>query len=153
MRARQPFLRYSVTSPWEEMEHFRREMNRLFGGGLTRPKVQPAPSFPAMNVWTNQDGALLTAELPGVNPETIDISVVGDTLTLSGSRTPEQLQEGEQYHRRERGYGQFTRTFQLPFAVEAEKVDATFNKGVLQISLPRAEADKPRKIAVKTAQA
>jgi HSP20 family protein len=104
-----------------------------------------------MNVWTNEESAVITAELPGVNSEEIDISVVGDTLTLSGNRQLEELGEGDKYHRRERSYGKFTRTFELPFLVEADKVEAVFEKGVLHISLPRAEADKPKKIAVKTA--
>jgi HSP20 family protein len=104
-----------------------------------------------MNVWAYEDGAVVTAELPGVNTEDIDISVVGDTLTLTGSRQPDELKEDETYHRRERGYGRFTRAFQLPFPVESDKVEAIFEKGVLHISLPRAEADKPKKIAIKTA--
>jgi HSP20 family protein len=104
-----------------------------------------------MNVWAYEDGAVVTAELPGVNTEDIDISVVGDTLTLTGSRQPDELKEDETYHRRERGYGRFTRAFQLPFQVEADKVEAIFEQGVLHISLPRAEADKPKKIAIKTA--
>ncbi|MCB0212841.1 MAG: Hsp20/alpha crystallin family protein, partial [Anaerolineae bacterium] len=90
-------------------------------------------------------------ELPGVNPEDIDISVVGETLKLTGSRQPEELGEGSRYHRRERGFGKFTRTFQLPFAVEADQVEAVFDKGILHISLPRAEAEKPKKITVKAA--
>ncbi len=141
----------SFWSPWREMERLRREMNRLFaattparlGGGV-------ALAYPAMNVWANEDGAIITAELPGVNPEDIDVSVVDDTLTLKGGREPDELQEGATYHRRERNYGKFTRVFRLPFQVEADEVKATFEKGVLQISLPRAESDKPKKIAVKT---
>jgi HSP20 family protein len=104
-----------------------------------------------MNAWTNQDGAVVTVELPGVNPEDIDISVVGETLTLTGSRQPLELQDGEKYHRRERNYGNFSRTIQLPFKVEANQVEATFAKGVLSISLARAEEDKPKKITVKSA--
>jgi HSP20 family protein len=77
--------------------------------------------------------------------------VVGDTLTLSGTRRPDELQEGERYHRRERTSGHFSRTFQLPFRIEDKQVEAVFEKGVLHISLPRAEADKPKKIAVKMA--
>jgi HSP20 family protein len=149
---RQSFGRPSLANPWQEIEHMQREMERLFNSSYaSRPRYQVAASFPALNVWTNQESAVLTAELPGVNPEDIDISVVGETLTLSGDRQPEALQEGEKYHRRERGYGKFTRTFQLPFPVEADKVEAVFDKGILHISLPRAEADKPRKIAVKVA--
>jgi HSP20 family protein len=149
---RQAFGRRSFANPWQDIERMQREMEGLFNSFYgSRPRFQTAPSYPAMNVWTNQDGAVLTAELPGVNPENIDISVVGETLTLTGARQPEELQEGEQYHRRERGYGKFTRTFQLPFPVEADKVEAMFEKGVLHISLPRAEADKPKKISIKTA--
>ena len=108
-----------------------------------------APSYPAMNVWTDQDGAVITAELPGVNPEDIDISVQNDTLTLRGNRAPDEVQEGGTYHRRERGSGSFTRSFQLPFQVASDQVEASYAKGVLSITLPRAEADKPKTIAIK----
>jgi HSP20 family protein len=131
------------------MERLRREMNRLLSGHLSGTAV--ASGFPAMNVWTNEDGAVVTAELPGIDPKGIDISVNNDTLTVTGCRQPQELQEGVTYHRRERGCGSFSRSFQLPFQVEAGKVSASFERGVLQITLPRAEADKPRKIAVKTA--
>ncbi len=139
----------SFWSPWREMERLRREMDRLFATMPTILRGSAAPAYPAMNVWTNDEGAIVTAELPGVSPEDIDISVMGDTLTLKGNRQPDELQEGETYHRRERGYGSFTRTFRLPFQVEPDQVEAVFEKGVLRISLPRAEADKPKKIAVK----
>ena len=148
---RQPFFRYGLLSPWQEMERLQREMNRLFSSAVPNLGLGTSPTFPAMNVWTNNEGAVVTAELPGVNPEDVDISVVGDTLTLTGLRQPEALQEGEKYHRQERGYGKFTRTIQLPFAVEADKVEAVFKHGILHISLPCAETEKPKKIAVKTA--
>jgi HSP20 family protein len=79
----------------------------------------------------------------------LEISVVGDTLTLRGVRAPEKLGEGENYHRRERGSGRFTRALQLPFRIEADEVSATLKNGVLNITLPRAQADRPRKIQVK----
>lgn len=148
---RRPFSRFGFVSPWREMERLQREMNRLFSDTFSTVGVRTAPGFPAMNAWTNDEGVVVTAELPGVKPEDIDISVVGDTLTLSGSRQPEKLEDGEKYHRQERHYGRFTRTFQLPFQVEADAVEAIFEKGVLHISMPRAEVDKPRKIAVKAA--
>jgi HSP20 family protein len=102
-----------------------------------------------MNVWTDPDGATVTAELPGVDPAEIDISVQDDTLTVRGSRAPDEVPEGGTYHRRERGSGSFTRSFQLPFGVDAGQVKASYQKGVLQIHLPRAEADKPKKIAIQ----
>ena len=148
---RRPYARYNYTSPWRDMARLQNEMNRLFSDTFALSGGRTAPGYPAMNVWTNEDGAVITAELPGVSAENIDISVVGDTLTLSGTRKPEELKEGEKFHRRERSFGNFTRSFQLPFSVETNKVDAVFEKGILLISLPRAEVDKPKKIAVKTA--
>jgi HSP20 family protein len=139
----------SFWSPWREMERLRRDMNRLFAQMPTGSVGDLAPTHPAMNVWTDEDGAVVTAELPGVAPDDMDISVVGDTLTLKGSRQPDELGEGGTYHRRERRHGTFTRAFQLPFQVESGQVEATFENGVLRISLPRAEEDKPKKIAVK----
>jgi len=95
---------------------------------------------------------LVTAELPGVKLEDLDIAVQGDTLTLQGVREPETLEDGERYHRRERPTGRFQRVFQLPYEIEVTKVEATYEAGVLHISLPRAEADKPRKIQVRAAK-
>jgi HSP20 family protein len=134
------------------MERLQRDVNRLFYDSFAQAggRVGPA-TYPVMNVWSNEEGAVVTAELPGVEVENIDISVVGDTLTLSGSRQAEELNEGEKFHRRERGFGKFGRSFQLPFRVEVDKIEATFEKGVLHISLPRSEADKPKKIDVKSA--
>lgn len=146
---RRPFNVYRSRNPWRDIDKMQREMSRLFDELAYVPRSQMAPSFPAMNVWTNEDGAVITAELPGVKPEDIDISVVGETLKLTGSRQPEEVEEGTKFHRRERGFGEFTRTFQLPFAVETDNVEAVFEKGVLHISLPRAEAEKPKKISVK----
>ncbi len=118
---------------------------------MTTPRrARTAPSYPALNVWSNEDGLLVTAEVPGVSPQDIEVSVIGETLTLSGARKPDELKEGARYHRQERGYGKFSRTLQLPFPVSVEKIEANFKSGVLSIRLPRAEEDKPRKIAVKS---
>jgi HSP20 family protein len=122
-----------------------KEMNSLLSR-LTPPSTQ---DFPAVNVWVNEESAFVTTELPGVAADTIEISVAGKVLTIKGSREPEKAEEGESYHRRERWYGKFTKTLDMPFPVDPAKVEAKFNKGVLSISLPRLEADKPKKITVK----
>jgi HSP20 family protein len=134
-------------SQWRELERLRREMDRL-SADWPRAGWGAAAAYPAMNVWTNEDGAVVTAELPGVAPEDIDISVVNETLTVTGTRQRDEV-EGATYHRRERSQGRFTRSFQLPFRIESDQVEASFERGVLHINLPRAEADKPKKIAVK----
>jgi HSP20 family protein len=132
------------------MDRLQKEMNRLFDAYYPS-RLRPAPGYPAMNVWANDDGLSITAEVPGVSAEDINISVVGETLTLTGVRKPDELTEGSRYHRQERGYGEFTRSIQLPFPVAVNNVEAMFKNGVLAISLPRAEEDKPKKIAVKSA--
>jgi len=146
-----PLNLFYSQNPWREIDRMQQEMNQLLRTFPTFSGSRVAPSFPAINVWMSEEGAVVTAELPGVKPEDLDISVVGETLTLTGSRQPDELKEGEKYHRRERRFGKFTRTFQLPFTVEANNVEAKFDKGILHIALPRAEAEKPRKISVKAA--
>lgn len=144
------YRRYRIPSTWREVDRLQKEMNRLFES-YTPGRMRQAPGYPAMNLWASEDGLKVTAEMPGVSSEDLDVSVVGETLTLSGVRNPEQLPEEARYHRQERGYGKFTRSIQLPFAVDVKKVEATFKDGVLFVDLPRAEADKPRKISVKVA--
>lgn len=151
MYRQRPFGFFHSANPWREIGQLQHEMNRIFNsvGSLSHSRV--APGYPAINVWANNEGLAVTAELPGVNPADIDISVVGKTFTLTGSRQPDELKDGETYHRRERRFGKFTRTFELPFKVETDKIEAVFDKGVLHVSLPRAEEEKPKKIAVKSA--
>lgn len=144
------YKRYGIPASLAELNRMQREMARLFGPTLPR-RFRSAPDYPALNVWTNQEGALVTAELPGLEAKDVEIDVAGNTLTLSGKREVEDLPENARYHRRERGGGQFTRSIELPFPVQVEKVEARLEKGVLQITLPRAEEDKPRKITIKTA--
>jgi HSP20 family protein len=130
------------------MDQLQREMNRLFDA-TSRGRVFNSPSYPAINIWTNDNGQLITAEMPGVNPEDLDIDVTGDALSISGERVQDEVAKEARYHRRERSFGSFSRTIQLPFMVDTDRVDASFKNGVLQISLPRADADKPKKITVK----
>ncbi len=126
--------------PWRDFEDMRRALRRL---------AAPATvEFPPVNVWAKEDGAVVTTEIPGIEKESLDISVEGHTLTLRGSRKPLELKEGEAYHRRERWHNSFSKTIELPFNVEAGKVDARYSRGVLYINLPRAEAERPRKIAI-----
>jgi HSP20 family protein len=130
------------------MERLRREMNRLFSDWPTRARLGAAPSYPAMNVWVDENSAIVTAELPGVLLDHIDISVEDDTLKLRGDRQPDK-EEGATYHRRERRHGSFLRTSKMPFRVDAGNVDASFKNGVLSVVLPRAEEDKPKRITVR----
>lgn len=134
-------------SVWQEMEKMRQQLDRM----ADNIPYRSTPSFPALNVWSNTDGLLVTAEVPGVEPENLDIAIVNQTLTLSGSRNPVDLDEHARYHRQERGYGEFKRTIELPYRIAADKVEAKFKNGVLTIILPRVEEEKPRRIMVQAA--
>ncbi|HIE57964.1 MAG TPA: Hsp20/alpha crystallin family protein [Anaerolineales bacterium] len=139
------------TSPaWREMEDLQRQMNRLFEDFFPT-RFRTAPEYPAVNIWADEESVLVTAELPGVKADDLDINVLGDNLTVAGLRPQDEAPEDARYHRRERGFGKFSRTIQLPFQVDIKNVKATFKNGVLNITLPRAEVDKPKKIAIKSA--
>lgn len=140
--------RYPRTNLWREMDQLQREMNRLFSA-TQRGQQFATPSYPAINLWTSEEGQVISAEMPGVRMEDIDLSLTADALSLSGTRHPDEIARDASYHRQERGYGAFSRTIQLPFMVDPSKVEANFKNGVLTIWLPRAEADKPKSISIK----
>ena len=135
---------------WREMEDLQRQMNRLFDDFFPS-QYRPAREFPAMNIWADENSVLVTAELPGIQGKNLDIHVLGENLTISGSREKENVPEDAQYHRKERGFGKFSRSVQLPYSVDSKKVNGTFKDGILTVVLPRAESDKPKRILVKSA--
>ena len=141
------FGRFQIPSVWREMDQLQREMNRFMQTSLGVSPFQ-TKSFPAINIWTNEDGQVITAELPGIDVKNINIDVTADTLTITGERKANDLDENIRYHRQERDYGEFSRTIQLPFMVDTNNVNAKLNNGILKITLQRAEADKPKKIQI-----
>ena len=118
--------------------------NRSFGSSN-------ASSFPKLNVWANKESAIVTVEVPGVDPGAIQISVHDSKVTLAGEVSARNKEENEVYQRGERFTGKFRRELALPFRVAADKVTAEYQNGVLRITLPRADEDKPKTIAVKAA--
>src|SRR5919199_3071178 len=128
--------------PFREMRRLQDEVNRLF-----QTAAAPRAGFPAINVYAHQDGVVLTAELPGVKEDDLDITVHRDTVTLRGERR-DPISEAGGYHRRERRTGSFWRTFSLPFNVDPERVEATLRDGILTLTLHRPEQDKPKRIRV-----
>lgn len=115
------------------------------------PTRTAQPVFPAVNVWQGDEAVAVTAELPGVEPADIDISVKENVLTITGERKAPQVPEGARWHRNERGFGKFSRTVRLPYAATDDKVEARMANGVLRIVIGRPEEDKPRKIEIKAA--
>ncbi|HEX4128430.1 MAG TPA: Hsp20/alpha crystallin family protein [Pirellulales bacterium] len=128
----------------------RGEVDRLFedffGQGGNVGQVR---GFPPVNVWEGEHELFAEAELPGLKNEDLEISVVGNELSIKGRRV-DSAQEGTTYHRRERGAGEFVRVLRLPVEIDAERVQANLRDGVLTLTLPKAEKAKPRKINVAT---
>ncbi len=143
---------YPMTRGWAnmgEVGRLRQEMDRLFSG-LMDPQGQANQSgvFPSINVY-EQDGAyMLTAELPGVSGEDLDIAVHGKTVNIKGERKVPESAGNVKYHRREREYASFNRAVGLPDELDADKVAAKIKNGVLTLTLPKAASAQPRKIKV-----
>lgn len=134
------------------VHRLRDEVERVFGGllgeaGQLANWAVPR-GFPAMNIWQDGEKLYVEAEVPGLGMEDLELTVEGDELTLKGQRRRVEDKEIA-YHRQERGVGTFTRSLTLPVDVDTDKVEATLKDGVLTVVLPKAEAAKPRKIAVK----
>jgi HSP20 family protein len=137
---------------------FRDEVDNLFNlalGRLTGGNPENGPQsqfmegwFPAVDVFEDKDNLLVKAELPGLKKEDIDISLHEGFLTLSGERKQEEKHQDAQTYRSERWSGRFHRTISLPCRVEADKIKATYNDGVLSVTLPKAEEAKTKQIPI-----
>jgi HSP20 family protein len=133
--------------PFVERRRMQSEMNRLFSGF----SATATRDFPPINIWLGENSVVVTAELPGVTHDDVNLSLQEDVLTLAGKREPETQEQNLSWQRRERAYGTFSRAVQLPFRVDPKKVQARFNNGVLEIELQRLEADRPKKIEIRVA--
>ena len=131
-----------ILDPWREFDRT--------GHFLDRTARCETCEFPAVNVWVNGEAAVISTEIPGIDREAIDVSVSGNTVTLRGTRPAGEKKEGESYHRHELWSGDFKKTIQLPFNIDSGKVQATYKNGLLHVTLPQLESDKPRKIAIKS---
>ncbi len=132
-----------------DVQRLQQQLNEMLGGGIPFPDIN-FEAFPPLNAWSNDEKLIVRVEMPGFSPDDIDVSIMNQTMTLKGTRAQEELGETDIFHRQERGHGKFVRTVELPFAVEADSVTASYKRGILTLEMPRAEADKPRKISIKT---
>jgi HSP20 family protein len=138
-------------SPWRpfrELEEWERRFDDLLGRPLWRLPVEEKSWMPAVDVFEKEDRFIVKAELPGMKEEDIDISVVGDTLSIKGEKKTETEVKEEDYYRCERSYGSFYRSIPIPSNVDANKIEASFDDGVLELVLPKSAKIKPKKIAV-----
>ena len=128
--------------PFRQMQRTQADLNRLFSG------LRFAAEFPPLSLWTSPEGAILAVEVPGVAPEDLDVTIRRDTVILRGTRSSLPTDDGTVLHRQERTLGPFARTVVLPFRVDADHASATFERGVVTLTLPRPQDDKPRQIKV-----
>jgi HSP20 family protein len=128
---------------------------RVFEDAVTRMLSEPRtarPWSPPVDIYETENELVVKADLPAVRQEDIDVRVENETLTIKGERRFEQTENGKGFHRIERSYGTFVRSFAVPATVDTEQVAAAYDNGVLTITLPKKEAAKPRqvKVAVKS---
>ncbi len=129
----------------------RREMDRLFDDTFGRAATNSASWSPAVDVREEKEAFVFQLELPGVSPEAVDVTADGGVLSVSGEKKSEEQREEDRWHIVERTSGSFRRTFQLPQNVAEERIDASFEDGVLTVRVPKAEVPKPKKIEVRKA--
>ncbi len=144
--------------PWrerKELDTFRREMDRIFERFLSwspfEREVTVLSWYPSVDVSETPTDVIVKAEIPGVDPKDIEVTLCGDTLTIKGERKKEEEHKDENYHRIERSYGAFTRTISLPAEVDQDKAEAVYKDGILKLTLPKLKAEAAKKVEIKTA--
>ena len=138
--------------PFRELSSIQNELNRLFGrtfGTESGDEMRVAAWVPPVDVAETQDRFVITAEVPGLRPEDVDISVENSILRIQGERRFYDEQREDDFHRIERRFGSFARSITLPSTADPESIQASFDAGVLRIEVPKREEAKPRKIQVK----
>jgi HSP20 family protein len=140
--------------PLKNMLALQERMNRLFEDSLSRSRgleedLALGTWLPPVDIYEEPERIVLRADLPGVRPENVDIRIESNTLTLSGERRLEREVKRDNYHRVERQYGSFSRSFTLPGTVDTERIRAEHRDGVLEISLPKREESRPKQIKVQ----
>jgi HSP20 family protein len=140
--------------PFRDLRALQEEVNRLFSGNMARAfdgeGIARGSWSPNVDIYENKDQIVLEAELPGMNREDFDVSVENNIITLRGERHFEKKDETDNYHRVERAYGSFTRSFTLPNTVSPEGAIADYRNGVLRVTLPKREETKARRIEIKS---
>jgi HSP20 family protein len=142
--------------PFRELSSLQTEMNRLFNAAFDTQGNGPSAArrwTPAMDLLETDDAFVLRADLPGVSESDVTIELEDNVLTLSGARNVEHEDKREGFYRVERAYGSFSRSLTLPKGVDPEAVSASFDRGVLEVRVPKPEQRKPRKIEITREEA
>jgi HSP20 family protein len=136
-----------------EISNLQREMNRMFDSffrsGADEPGLLSGNWMPPVDVAEEENEYIVKVELPGVNKDDVKITLESNILTIRGEKKDEKEIKEKNYHRMERNYGSFQRSFTLPTTVKTDKIDASYKDGILVVTLPKAEESKPKQIEVK----
>ena len=139
-------------SPWNDVWNLANGFNRIFGNPFTPTVVDEESGGcawrPAVDIYEEENGIALKAELPGIEKKDISIDVKDRVLTLKGERAAENETEGKSFYRRERTYGEFQRVFTLPEGINTDEIKADFKDGVLKVHIPKVEVEEPKKITI-----
>ena len=142
--------------PFREFLSLRQVMDRLIEDPFDRP-YRPLPGngeelHPAMDVYETPDDVVVKMSLPGVNPEEVHVNITGDSLTISGQRKEDTTRNGADYRFRELRHGSYGRSIRIPSPVRSEKAEATYENGILTLTIPKLEEAKTRTVKVKVAK-
>jgi HSP20 family protein len=132
----------------DELAALQQRLSEVFDEQYNEHTLAAGAWAPPVDIYETDESVIVAAELPGVKREDIDVSVVGDKLILRGSRSNERDSDDEQFHRMERQYGSFYRTFNLPQVIEPETISAKLAQGVLQVTLPKRPSTKTERIEI-----
>jgi HSP20 family protein len=138
--------------PFSEMSNLQREMNRMFDSFMRMPDEEEGfrgTWSPEIDIKETADAIVIQADLPGMKKDEIKLQIRDNTLQISGEKKMQEEKKGETYHRVERVYGSFRRTFTLPTMVDSSKIQAIYKDGVLHLTLPKSEESKPKEIQIK----
>lgn len=139
--------------PFRDLMSIQGDLNELFGRAFGQGEAARGASWaPVLDVFEDKDRFVIKVELPGLGPDDVDISVEEGTLTVSGERRFYQEMEEGGFHRIERRFGTFARSLNLPSTADPDRIEASFDAGVLTITVPKKEEAKPRKIQVKATE-
>lgn len=138
---------WDYSDPFVDMRRLQGAMNRLFDGGHSPER---SGSYPSVNFWAGQDSVVMSAELPGLTEQDIELTVKDTMISIRGTYPAAQTDDETVWHRRERPAGSFLRSLELPFRIDPDQIDARFENGVLTVEMQRPEDDKPKKIQIKS---
>ena len=138
--------------PFKDVVSIQDEMNRLFDDFFGRPVLKTGWTegvwSPTVDISEDKENVIIKSEMPGMSKDDVKISIQDNVLTLKGEKKQEKEEKDKNYHRIERNYGSFCRSFQLPTSVKSDKVKASYKDGVLSVTLPKTEEVKPKEIPI-----